>query len=213
MFTDAFLFLIIQHIMNLLSVGPCTVLVVRTSLNSRKNGIKTVFGAIFGAFLIRVLLVFGLAFTLTRSPFIFNCFRIAGAVYLVFYGVMCLLKACKTFLTKDNSGTLIENCPTSSKSNFLAGFLMSLSNPLVAIQFVALFSTVIQIDTALLVQLLYLVILSSLSLLFYIGMALFFSASFVKNKMVKSGYMLDIILGAAFTYWGIKIFIQMVSSS
>ena len=211
MFTDAFLFLIVQHIMNLLSVGPCTVLVVRTSLISRKNGIKTVFGAILGAFLIRVLLIFGMAFALTKYPFLFNCFRVTGAAYLIFYGVMCLLKAYKTFITKDVSNAAIENCLTSPNSNFWSGFLMSISNPLVAIQFVALFSTVIQINTSLLVQLAYLTTLSTISLLFYIGMALFFSAHFIKNKMVKSGYMLDIILGIAFTYWGIKIFMQMVS--
>lgn len=209
MYSDGLLFLITQHIINLLAVGPCTALVVRTSLISRTNGVKTVFGAIFGTFLMRVLLVFGLAFTLSQYPFLFSCFKIVGAAYLVLFGLTYFFSAYKAFLTPKNAD-ICNDTVVSKRSNFLEGFLMSIANPLGSIPFIALFSTVITPETSLFLQLSYLVILSSISLAFYLCMALFLSTNFIKNGMTKAEYILDVILGSTFVYWGIKIFTETI---
>src|ERR1700722_15170799 len=90
-------FLVTQHVIGLLAPGPCTALVIRNSLYSRIQGIRTVMGATLGSFSIKTLSVLGLALLLMHSPELFQAFKIAGGMYLVFLGAQSLWRAYKEF--------------------------------------------------------------------------------------------------------------------
>lgn len=60
MYLSGLIFLVTQHIIGLLAIGPCTALVIRNSLYSRTQGLHTVFGATLGSFSIKTLSILGL---------------------------------------------------------------------------------------------------------------------------------------------------------
>lgn len=205
-YLSGLIFLVTQHVIGLFSMGPCTALVLRTSLASREKGLKLVYGAVFGSFSIKTLSVLGLALVLTQYPPLFHCFKIVGAAYLVWLGLMCFINAYKTFTMPKNVEITVGNDESFKRSPFWAGYWMSMANPLSSVRFIALFSTAITVDMPLLLQLSYLVVLAAISLVFYVCVSLFFSHSKIQNIMAKYRHILDMILGSTLMYWGLKIF-------
>lgn len=206
MYVDGLIFLVTQHVIGLFSMGPCTALVLRTSLASREKGLKIVYGAVCGSFSIKTLSVLGLALILTRYPAFFHCFKIAGATYLIWLGLACFVNAYKTLKIQKNVEITVGNDESFKRSPFWAGYWMSMANPLSSVRFIALFSTAITVGMPLFLQLSYLVILAVISLVFYVCVALFFSHSKIQNVMTRYRHILDTILGSTLLYWGIKIF-------
>lgn len=205
-YISGLIFLVTQHLIGLFSMGPCTALVLRTSLASREKGLKLVYGAVAGSFSIKTLSVLGLALVLTQYPPLFHCFKIVGATYLVWLGFTCYINAYKTFAMPKDIEITVGNDAAFKRHPFWAGYWMSMTNPLSSVRFIALFSTAITIDMPLLFQLSYLVVLALISLVFYLCVCLFFSHNRIQNLMTRYRHILDIILGSTLMYWGIKIF-------
>ena len=202
---SALSFLITQHIVGLLSMGPCTALVIRTSLINRLSGVIVVIGAVVGSFFIKVLSVLGLAVILKKFPFLFYFVRLLGSLYLIYLGTSAIKKAycgTETFFDLDRCQAGIK----TSYSAWLSGFFVSMTNPLSSIRFIALFSTVMTADTLILTQLLYIIVLAVISLIFYLFVALFFSVPLVQNIFNRCQSILDTILGGTLIYWGFKMF-------
>ena len=199
--------LITQHIIGLFALGPCTALVMRMSLVSRSRGVITVLGAVFGSFFIKSVSVLGLSFVLIKYPVLFYIFKIFGSAYLISLGLMCFFNSYKVFVIAFVRKQLcIEDNIVFKRSPFLAGFLVSITNPLSSLRFIALFATILTPQMTLAIQISYLVILAVISLVFYISLALFFSTRVIQIVIIKYRYILDVILGCTLIYWGIKIF-------
>lgn len=197
-------FLVTQHVLGLVSPGPCTALVVRNSLYSRLQGVRTVWGAVLGSFSIKTLSVLGLALLLTHSPHLFEAFKVAGGAYLIFLGGQSFWRAYGEFKTRSD---IFQNAEDKQIKGtpFTAGYLMSMANPMSSVRFITLFSTAITIETPLLMQLSYLLVLAVISFTFYICVSLFFSTSAIQERMNKFRYVLSALLGGTLIYWGIKI--------
>ena len=203
-YLSGLIFLVTQHVIGLLAPGPCTALVIRNSIYSRIQGLRTVFGATLGSFSIKTLSVLGLALMLMHSPQLFQVFKVAGGMYLVFLGGRSLWSAYKEFYKSSNTKSVPENRQIKG-APFLSGYLMSMANPMSSVRFVALFSTAITLEMPLLLQLSYLVVLAVISFTFYLCMALFFSTTTIQEKMARYRYILSTILGGSLIYWGIKV--------
>lgn len=198
------IFLVTQHVIGLVAPGPCTALVIRNSLYSRLQGIRTVLGATLGSFSIKTLSVLGLAVLLTHSPGLFHIFKVAGGAYLIFLGGYSFWRAYSEFCTRstiviDSGNKKIIGTP------FTAGYFMSMANPMSSVRFIALFSTAITLEMPLLLQLSYLVVLAVISLTFYLCVSLFFSTTTIQENMNKYRYLLSALLGGTLIYWGVKI--------
>ena len=203
-YLSGLIFLVTQHVIGLLAPGPCTALVIRNSIYSRIQGLRTVFGATLGSFSIKTLSVLGLALLLMHSPELFQVFKVAGGMYLVFLGGRSLWGAYKEFYMLSNTVNGSENKQIKG-TPFISGYLMSMANPMSSVRFVAIFSTAITLEMPLLLQLSYLVFLAVISFTFYLCMALFFSTTTIQEKMVRYRYILSTILGGSLIYWGIKV--------
>lgn len=203
-YLSGLVFLVTQHVIGLLAPGPCTALVIQNSIYSRLQGIWTVFGATLGSFSVKSLSVLGLALVLMHSPLFFQIFKVGGGLFLIYLGALSLWNAYKEFCK--TSALIQEKTTTETKgAPFIAGYLMSLANPMSSVRFVALFSTVVTLETPLLLQFSYLLILAAISFAFYICMALFFSTPTVQEKMTRYRYILNTILGVSLVYWGSKV--------
>jgi threonine/homoserine/homoserine lactone efflux protein len=206
-YLSGLIFLVTQHIVGLIAPGPCTALVIRNSLYSRSQGLRTVLGAVLGSFSIKTLSVLGLALLLTYSPQLFQVFKVVGGAYLIFLGGQSLRRAYGEFYVPSSLLQTTENSQIQQAAGtpFLSGYLMSMANPLSSIRFVAIFSTAITADMPLPLQLSYLIILAIISFSFYMCVALFFSTTVIQEKLAKHRYILSTILGGTLIYWGIKI--------
>ena len=208
MLTQAYIsgltFLVTQHVIGLLAPGPCTALVIRNSIYSRLQGIRTVFGATLGSFSVKTLSVLGLALLLMHSPLLFQFFKLGGGLFLIYLGGRSLWNAYKEFYTLPVS-VQVEDTAHIKGAPFISGYLMSMANPMSSIRFVALFSTVVTLETPLFLQLSYLVVLAIISFTFYMSMALFFSSATIQEKMAQYRYVLSTILGVSLLYWGAKV--------
>lgn len=198
------IFLVTQHVMGLLAPGPCTALVIRNSIYSRIQGLRTVAGATLGSFSIKTLSVLGLALLLMHSPHLFQAFKVAGGAFLIFLGGQSLWRAYGEFYMGSN-GLKTTEMEKVQGTPFISGYLMSIANPMSSVRFIALFATAITVEMPLLLQLSYLVVLAIISFTFYLCMALFFSTTTIQKKMANYRYILSAILGCTLIYWGIKI--------
>lgn len=208
MLTEAYLsglvFLVTQHVMGLLAPGPCTALVIRNSIYSRLQGVWTVFGATLGSFSIKTLSVLGLALLLMHTPFLFQAFKVAGGLFLIYLGGRSLWGAYQDFY-KAPVLVVVDGKTSVKGTPFMSGYFMSIANPMSSVRFVALFSTVVTLETPLVHQLSYLVVLAIISFGFYLCMALFFSTSTIQEKMTQYRYVLNLVLGVSLMYWGAKV--------
>lgn len=215
-YLSGLIFLVTQHVIGLLAPGPCTALVIRNSIYSRIQGLRTVFGAVLGSFSIKTLSVLGLALLLMHSPVLFQIFKVGGGLFLIYLGGRALWSAYKDFYmipatvegTEAVPGAEIARGAETVQSQgapFISGYLMSMANPMSSVRFVALFSTAITVEMSLLLQLSYLFVLAAISLAFYVCVALFFSTSVIQETMTRYRYLLNTVLGGSLMYWGVKV--------
>src|SRR5690606_717412 len=76
-----------------MSPGPSTVLIVRTSLRSRRAGFMTVLGNETGVFLWGLVAAFGLTALLAASQLAYDVLRFGGAAVLIVFGVQAIRAA------------------------------------------------------------------------------------------------------------------------
>jgi threonine/homoserine/homoserine lactone efflux protein len=200
-YLDGLIFLSLQHILGLLVPGPCTGLVIKNSLYDRKAGLTTVFGAVAGSFSVKFLSVMGFALLLRNNPTMFYIFKLCGAGYLIFLGASNLYKSYCNY----NSTKQEVHVDYAQASPFIAGYLISLTNPLSSVRFIVIFSTIITPDLNLSLQISYLAVLAIISLIFYVTVALFFSTPILQNKLERYRYLITAALGVTLIYWGIQV--------
>jgi threonine/homoserine/homoserine lactone efflux protein len=73
--------------------GPSTVLIVRSSLRSRRSGFMTVLGNETGVFTWGVVAAFGLTALLAASQLAYEIMRFGGAAVLIVFGVQAIRSA------------------------------------------------------------------------------------------------------------------------
>ncbi|NLU76726.1 LysE family translocator [Streptomyces sp. HNM0575] len=73
--------------------GPSTVLIVRSSLRSRRSGFMTVLGNETGVFIWGLVAAFGLTALLAASQLAYEALRFGGAAVLIVFGVQAMRSA------------------------------------------------------------------------------------------------------------------------
>jgi len=113
--------------------GADTVLVVRNSVvGGATAGIRTTVGICSGLFVHATLSALGLSLVLVQSATAFAALKVAGAVYLVWLGLLSLRTAVSPQASQSNGGAQPRGHP------FVQGLLTNLLNPKVAAFYLAL---------------------------------------------------------------------------
>lgn len=115
--------------------GMDTVFILNKTISQGKtSGAYAALGVNAGVIMHTLFAALGLSFLVAQSPHAFTAIKYLGAIYIIYLGIMQLLK--KPEPAVDNSS--IQN-KTTQKNNFVAGFMTNALNPKVALFFLAFF--------------------------------------------------------------------------
>ena len=129
-------------LMGAMSPGPSLALILRNTLQGgRRQGMATALGHGTGVGLYALLTAMGLSLLLTRTPWLFELIRYAGALFLALLGLQALLPQ------KPKAEATSQHA-TSRRRGALEGLAVAFLNPQLAIFFLALFSQFVQQQTS-----------------------------------------------------------------
>ncbi len=126
------LFMFMSFLLILLP-GPDTGLATQNTIRyGRKGGVQTVIGSAGGTLIHTLAAVLGLSAIIVKSALLFSIFKYAGALYLIYLGVMSLLalRQAKSASPEETASRRYD-----SRSPLLQGMLTNVLNPKVAVFF------------------------------------------------------------------------------
>ncbi|MGC5701358.1 LysE family transporter [Pseudomonas sp. NFXW11] len=187
-------------VLAVLSPGADFALVTRNSLAlSRRHGVLTALGIGLGVMLHIGYSLLGVGVLLQQSLLWFNGLKIAGALYLIYLGIKLLRSPVTGEQEKSASARM------SGWAALRAGFLTNALNPKTMIFVLSLFMQVIEPGTALPVQIGYGAIIVLAHVLWFVLVALFFSAPAIAGRLLAYKRRIDQLFGGVLVGFGLLL--------
>ncbi|WP_047337600.1 LysE family transporter [Pseudomonas protegens] len=194
-------------ILAVLSPGADFALVTRNSLLlSRRHGVFTALGIGLGVMVHIGYSLLGVGVLLQQSLLWFTALKIAGALYLIYLGIK-LLRSPEQRPGEEPA----EGARMSTWGALRSGFLTNALNPKTMIFVLSLFMQVIQPGTALPVQIGYGAIIVLAHVLWFVLVALFFSAPAIAGRLLAYKRRIDQLFGAVLVGFGLLLSVLSVS--
>jgi RhtB (resistance to homoserine/threonine) family protein len=190
----------LMHTVALASPGPDFALVVKlASQESRQVAIAAACGIAFSILVHTVLSLTGVSLVIESSQTLFFIVQLLGSGYLAWIGVGAIKSALKHWRDKYR-GTLSENSShdVSVKQGFMQGFYTNLLNPKAMVFFITLISVVISPEETTSTKVAIAVIFLSLSLLWFVFIALILSKPNVQQKVRNATPIINLMTGILF---------------
>lgn len=199
--------LIAVYTLAAISPGPNFVVSVRNSLvYSRRVGVFTALGFGLAMLVHAAYTVAGFAVLISQSIFLFNVIKFAGAVYLVYLGILALRSRGVSQQVMEHS--LDEQKQSGTMGDVAAlrcGFLTSVLNPKATLFFLAVFSQIIGHDTPLIWNCIYGATCAVIEFAWFSFVAFVLTQGRVRGVFLKAGKWLDRTCGALMIGLGIKV--------
>ncbi|MGZ0786175.1 LysE family transporter [Pseudomonas saponiphila] len=187
-------------ILAVLSPGADFALVTRNSLMlSRRHGVLTALGIGLGVMLHIGYSLLGVGLLLQQSPLWFTGLKLAGALYLIYLGIRLLRSPAQGPQEVAGRGQV------SSWAALRSGFLTNALNPKTMIFVLSLFMQVIQPGTGLAVQIGYGAIIVLAHVLWFVAVALFFSAPAIAERLLGYKRRIDQLFGVVLIGFGLLL--------
>lgn len=183
-----------------ISPGPDFAMVSRNSLLlSRRSGVLTALGIGAGVCVHVTYTLLGVGLLIQQSLWLFNLIKLAGAAYLIFFGI-------KMLRAKPASAEVLAEQPVLSSLGALrTGFLTNVLNPKTTIFIVSLFMQVVQPQTPLAVQLGYGAFIVLAHAVWFSAVAIFFSTDSVRGRLLAVRHWIDRVFGALLVGFGMLL--------
>lgn len=193
-----------------LTPGTDTMYIVSRSISQgRTAGIYSAFGISSGIVVHTLLAAFGLSVILTQSTFLFNAIKIAGAIYLAYLGIQMLM-------AKSNANEQKTMPIQSNKKIFLQGMITNVTNPKVALFFLAFLPQFIHADAGVASPIPFIILGMTFTLTGGVWCLLtaYFSSMATSGlrKNARAGTVLNRLTGIVFIGMGIKLLNTKVAS-
>ena len=193
--------LALVHLLAVASPGPSTVLVIQTSaVSGRRAGLLAAFAMMLGAVVWAAAALYGLQILFARFEWLYVAFRIAGAIYLIYLGVMLLRHA---------GAPLPEADPAAAQAGVWQGFvkalLLQLSNPKVMVFMGSIFISLLPAQPPAWMDATVLAIVAINEFTWFALLALLFSGSTARAFYRRTKVWLDRIMGGALGALGLKL--------
>ena len=199
---EQFISIILIHIFAVVSPGPDFAVVVKQSIKyGKKSSLLTSLGISCGILVHVFYCLIGVAFIISNNVYIYNFFKIAGAIYLSYLGI-------STFFIKsnvkfdNNSQAHFDKYLTKP---FVVGLLTNLFNPKATLFFISLFSLIIDSETTIYLQVFYGIWMALITCLWFCLVSLLISSYYLKMFITKYSITIDKIMGIVLIIISIKI--------
>ncbi|PMY41034.1 MULTISPECIES: LysE family transporter [Pseudomonas] len=187
-------------ILAVLSPGPDFAMVTRNSLVlSRRHGVFTALGIGLGVMLHIGYTLLGVGLLVKESLLLFSVLKIAGALYLVYLGIGMLRSRAV------EEEVAVDAPRVSAWVALRTGFLTNALNPKTMIFVVSLFMQVMQPGTAPGVQIGYGAIIVLAHVLWFVAVALFFSAPGIRARLMAYKRRIDQLFGVLLVGFGVLL--------
>jgi threonine/homoserine/homoserine lactone efflux protein len=200
-----FVMLFILNLLNLISPGAGCALTMRNStIYSRKAGLFTGFGIVCSSIIHKTYSLLGFGLIISQTTWLFNIIKYVGTAYLFYLGTQCIISL---FRAGDTKVGLQDNKMAHATwfKFFKLGFFTDLLNPTASLGFITIISATLSPNTPKQLLLLYGVIMTCCSIIWYSILAYFFSSNIIKNWLPKSTSIIDGITGGFLIFLGIKL--------
>lgn len=213
--TTILLTLATVHLIALMSPGPDFALVVQSATrHGRKTGLYIALGLSVGIFIQSLLSITGVSYVVHQHPTMFAVLQFLGGSYLFYLGVGALTSviATKGSNTPDISATRREPALLHNKRQaFSRGFATNILNPKALVFFVSLMSTLVPASMSISGKGFAVLIVWSLSLLWFSLLAWLLSTERLQKRLQSLGSYIDGLCGLLFLAIGGYIFYQSLS--
>lgn len=193
------------------SPGPDFVISIRNSvLHSRRSGVFTAIGIGLGICVHITYCALGIAAIIAQSAYFFTIMKYIGAAYLIFIGIKALRS--KGY----QSGPIIGEDGRDNRTDLSAfkslrsGFLTNLLNPKATLFFFALFTQIIDPDTALGLQFLYGISAALTATAWFTAVSFILNARQIRHRFLKFSIWIDRICGGLLITLGVRLAISKI---
>lgn len=205
--TDLYLFIIAGLLLNITPGSDMLYILSNSFQKGLKAGIIATFGISTGCLFHVFLTVLGLSALLQSSPIAFLIIKSLGAIYLIYLGLMMLIKKDKRLEIKEKLDK------KSIKETFIKGVLINALNPKVAIFFVTFLPQFVDENSE--TKSLALLILGLIFIVFGIIVNIVIAYFAIKGSSKLSfnksfGKFIKKIVGVLFISFGIKLALQKI---
>ncbi|WP_030718307.1 LysE family translocator [Streptomyces sp. NRRL F-2580] len=183
-----------------ISPGADFAMVVRNSyLYGRPTGLFAAGGVAAGVLVHVSYTMLGVGLLIASSTALFTAIKLAGAVYLVWIGI-------RTFRARAEVSVDLESKPPLSPLGAMrSGFLTNVLNPKTTLFVVSTFTQVVNPDTPVWQQAGYGLFMSAAHLGWFGTVALFFSDSRLRDRMLKAQKTLNRAIGSVLVGLGVGL--------
>ena len=202
-----FIMITVVHLLAVISPGPDFAIVIRQSISfGRRTAIITSLGIAAGISVHIGYTLLGIGFIISQSPTLFMIMKLIGAVYISYIS-LSLLRSKQQRL--DNSEIKRDTNENHHKKAFTLGFMTNVLNPKVTIFFLAIFTTVVSVDTPIAIQGIYGAWIIITTALWFISVSFFFSHQRVRDKFASYGYLFERLMGVILLCFAAKILFDL----
>ncbi len=186
----------------MISPGPDMVIVMRnTIVGGRAGGLQSSLGVLAGNMVHITYCAIGIGWLISESILAFNILKYAGAAYLIYIGVMSF-RAKEMALSAETKAELQKN---TGKSWFLQGFLNNILNPKGTLFYLGVFTMVITPETSTATTLLLVLIMMSVSALFWLFFVFTLDSTIVRNVLERGQKIVNRVFGGLLIFLGIRV--------
>lgn len=196
--TPTLLTIVVVHTAAVMAPGSNFLVVARHALGySRLAGVSAAVGVAVGSFCFIGAGMMGITAVLTQLPWLTDGIRLGGGLFLLYIGYRAMTANPKT--------ADYALPPTTHRQAFLTGLATSLSNPNSALYFLAMFTTTLTTDTPATFRLITAVLMGSISITWYVLLALSFSHQAVRTLYAKIERWGNVVLGILLFLLGLRL--------
>lgn len=183
-----------------MSPGPSLAVVVQNTLTGgRMQGVITGIAHGLGIVIWAGLTAAGIGLVITQHPALFDAIRYGGAVLLLYLGI-------KSFTSRSAaSEALSSNASALHQSAARTGFLIAISNPKIALFFLALFSQFVRPEAGITEKIIMALTAGVIDAIWYIVVALVLSQSRLLTWLRSRALVLDRVFGVILVALAIRV--------
>ncbi|NAX19978.1 LysE family translocator [Vibrio sp. V39_P1S14PM300] len=200
------------HFIALMSPGPDFALVVQNATRyGRQTGLFIALGLSCSILLHSLFSLTGVSFLVHQHPALFALLQLAGGSYLLYLGIGALTaiwRAHRAPQDTDPDAPKPDQLLSNKRQAFSRGFATNLLNPKALVFFVSLMSSLVPAGMSLGGKGIALVILFSLSLLWFSFLAWALSTERLQRRLQSLSVYIDGLCGLIFTLIGVSILWQ-----